>query len=627
MAESPSFDIQALAALLEQREPETRRQVRALLDRPLFRHVSPELSKETYREQVLAWLKVVADAGLGALAYPRVTHVAPDLAAFVTAFESLAMFDLSLVVKFGVQFGLFGGAIYFLGTDEQAKALLPRVATGEVLGCFAMTELGHGSNVRDLETTATWDTRRGTFELHSPTFAARKEWIGNAAAHAQLAVVFAQLVIDGESQGVHAFVVALRDANGQPMPGVQIEDCGHKMGLNGVDNGRLRFDRVRLPRDALLGRYATVTEDGRYQSPIDSPGRRFFTMLGTLVGGRVCVAAASLTASRSALAIAIRYGVRRRQFGPDGGDEQRILDYPAQQRRLMPALATTYALHFALETLITDYVTHRGDDARVLEAKAAGLKAYATWHTTRTVQVCREACGGQGYLSSNRLPSLKADTDVFATFEGDNTVLLQLVAKAVLGAFREDFFDGSVRGLVEYLAQKVTSRLDTVNPRIGRATDTEHLRDRNLHLGALRYRETSLVDTLGRRLRARINRGMDPFVAFTEVQNHATSLALAHVERITLEAFVAAAEAQKDPALHAALDRMCDLFAICCLEDDLGWFLEQGYFEPNKAPALRSELEALCAEVRVDAEALVEAFGIPDACLAAPIAFDEPVGI
>lgn len=627
MPGSPAFDVEALASLLDRREPEVRRRVRALLDRPLFRHPSPDLSKETYREQVLAWLRVVADEGLGALAYPRVTGQAPHLGAFVTAFETLAMFDLSLVVKFGVQFGLFGGAIYFLGTDEQAKTLLPRVATGEVLGCFAMTELGHGSNVRALETTATWHTARGTFELHSPTFAARKEWIGNAAAHAQLAVVFAQLVIDGESRGVHAFVVALRDADGQPMPGVQIEDCGHKMGLNGVDNGRLRFDRVQLPRDALLGRYATVTGDGRYRSPIDSPGRRFFTMLGTLVGGRVCVAAASLTASRSALAIAIRYGVRRRQFGPDGGEEQRILDYPAQQRRLMPALATTYALHFALETLIDDYVTHEGDDARVLEAKAAGLKAYATWHTTRTVQVCREACGGQGYLSANRLPALKEDTDVFATFEGDNTVLLQLVAKAVLGAFQEEFFDGSVRGLVDYLAHKASSGLDKVNPRIGRATSAEHLRDRDLHLGALRYRESSLVETLGRRLRSRIARGMDPFVAFNEVQNHATSLALAHVERITLEAFVAAAEAQKDPALHAALDRLCDLFALSRLEDDIGWFLEQGYFESNKAPALRSEVEALCAEVRADAEALVEAFGIPDSCLAAPIAFDEREGI
>ena len=211
--------------------------------------------------------------------------------------------------------------------------------------------------------------------------------------------------------------------------GVRIEDCGEKLGLNGVDNGRIWFDQVRIPRENLLDRFAQVAADGTYSSPITSPSRRFFTMLGTLVGGRVSVALAGLSASKSALTIAVRYGAGRRQFGPGGEAETVLLDYLTHQRRLLPRLATTYALNFALHQLAEQYAESTDDDRREVEAMAAGLKAYATWHATDTIQTCRETCGGQGYLAANRFAALKADSDVFTTFEGDNTVLMQLVAK------------------------------------------------------------------------------------------------------------------------------------------------------------------------------------------------------
>ena len=115
------------------------------------------------------------------------------------------------------------------------------------------------------------------------------------------------------------------------------------------------------------------------------------------------------------------------------------------QRRLLPLLARTYALHFAQAELVDDFVRvfggrrHDEHDRRALEAQAAGTKALGTWHATETIQMCREACGGAGYLAENRLATLKADTDVFTTFEGDNTVLLQLVAKGLLTDYRESF--------------------------------------------------------------------------------------------------------------------------------------------------------------------------------------------
>src|SRR6185295_9821939 len=247
-----------------------------------------------------------------------------------------------------------------------------------------------------------FDRERGDFELHTPDEMARKDWIGNAARDGRMATVFAQLEVDATPHGVHAFLVPIRGEGGSPLPGVTIEDCGRKGGLLGVDNGRLTFDRVRVPRESLLNRFADVDEWGVYTSPIASPGRRFFTMLGTLVAGRISVAAASLSAAKSGLAIAVRYAVERRQFGPSDAPETALLDYPHHQRRLLPRLATAYAIDFAHKDLVARYLARTERDAREVESWAAGLKAYASRFAVDTLQVCRECCGGQGYLTVNR---------------------------------------------------------------------------------------------------------------------------------------------------------------------------------------------------------------------------------
>jgi acyl-CoA oxidase len=486
-----------------------------------------------------------------------------------------------------------------------------------------MTETDHGSDVQGLETEARYEARSGQFVLTTPHPGARKDYIGNAACHGRLAVVFAQLVLDGESRGVHAFVVPIRGADGRPLPGVEIEDCGAKVGLNGVDNGRLRFEGVRLPREALLDRFARVEADGSYTSPVASPTKRFFTMLGTLVGGRISVALAALSATKSALSIAVRYAARRRQFGPDGGAETVLLDYLTHQRRLLPALATGYALHFALHGLARRYAAAppgEDGDRREIEILAAGLKAFATWHATATIQECREACGGQGYLAENRLGALKADSDVFTTFEGDNTVLMQLVAKGLLSSFRHHLGELSPLGLVRMVARRAGQAVAGKNPAVTRRTDPAHLRSPELQGAAFRAREEDLVLSLARRLKARIDRGLDPFHALVECQDHALAAARAYVERVAFEAFRDALEAVEDPDLARVLTLVEDLYALERLDRDRAWFLEHGLFEPAKAEAVRAEVNRLCAELRPHALALVAAFAIPEPALAAPIA-------
>lgn len=617
-----SFDVEAMGAILDRSSTQTRQKIRAILTGPGFEtHQPGAMDKEAYREQVLKWCQALADEGIGALGYPGVLEAASDdLDAFIVAFETIASFDLSLVVKFGVQFGLFGGSVYFLGTDEQRAEHLPGVASLALPGCFAMTEIGHGSNVRGLETEIRYDPDTGGFDVHSPGHSAGKDYIGNAAAHGRMATVFGQLIVGEEEHGVHAILVPIRDESGQPMPGVTIADCGHKMGLNGVDNGRLWFDHVHVPRANLLSRYGGVNDSGQYESPITSPNKRFFTMLGTLVGGRISVGLGALTASKVGLTIATRYGAVRRQFGPSGKPEVAILDYRAHQRRLMPRIAEAYALDFGLKALAQVYLHADEQGRREVEGLAAALKAKSTWFTTATLQECRECCGGKGYISANRFTDLKNDTDVFATFEGDNAVLLQLVARSRLTAFQRQFSDARVFSVFKYIARQASTALTELNPITTRQTDAAHLRDPEFHLAALRYREESLVSSLARRLKGRIDRGMDAFDAFNECQDHVLSLGKAYADRVTLEPFVAGIQACEDPSLAAALKTLCDLFALHTIEQDMGWFMENGYIEPAKARAIRAEVNTLCQEVRDQAVHYVNAFNIPERCVSSPIA-------
>ncbi len=621
-AETP-FDVDAMTALLDGDHAALRDHIRTVLTDPAFAY-QDDLPTPAYREQVLRWCEQLAEQGFGSLGFPEAHGGEGDMEKFIAAFETLAYHDLSLVIKFGVQFGLFGGSIHRLGTERHHEEYLEKIGTMELPGCFAMTESAHGSNVRELETTAHYEPEAEEFVINTPHDGARKEWIGNAANHGRLATVFAQLHTQGEAHGVHAFLVPIRRANGSPMPRVRIDDCGEKMGLNGVDNGRLWFDKVRIPRENMLDRFATVAADGTYDSSIPSPGERFFTMLSTLVGGRISVARAAVSAAKSGLAIAVRYGNRRRQFGPKDEPEVPLLNYRTHKRRLLPRLAKTYALHFALDDLTIRYAAKGPEDSlEKVEAEANALKAYATWHATDTLQEAREACGGEGYRADNRIAALKADTDVFTTFEGDNTVLMLQVAKGLLSDFRREFRNMNLLGMVQFVVDEVSTRLTELNPMTTRTTDPEHLRSRDFQEAAFQYRADRMLLSAGKRLQRRIkNEGMDPFDAFVDVQDHLVQVAQAEAERILYNRFADAVDAAEDDELRPHLDRLRQLFALASIEESLDWYLEAGYVESGKSKAIRGTVNDLCDEVRPTAEALVDAFGIPDACLAAPIATD-----
>jgi len=613
---------------LDGRWRDVKNRMREELSSEVFRaHYTP--NTVIARTKVMEQLKIMAAHGAAEDGFKKEHGGNGDVGAAVTRIEMLAMSDLSLMVKAGVQWGLFGGAIENLGTDRHHQAYVPRIISLDLLGCFAMTETGHGSDVQALETTATYDASTQEFVVDSPTRTARKDYIGGAAETATVAAVFAQLITpDGQGHGVHCFVVPIRDDDGNDLPGVTTSDCRYKGGLPGVDNGRIQFGHVRVPRENLLNKYADVAENGTYSSPIENPNRRFFTMLGTLIRGRVTVGGSAGAAARVALDIATRYALQRRQFkAPDDESEVLLMDYLVHQRRLFPLIARSYALQFAQNELVAkthDLQTADDPDReeqRELESRAAGLKAANTWHATRAIQEAREACGGAGYLAENRLIALKADTDVITTFEGDNHVLTQLVAKELLTAYADDIKGMSpvewVRFAANFAGERVMKRTaaETIMQRIlDTRQDNEEegsLFNRGTQVKMFEDREEYMIATVARRLRGK-SKEMSAFDAFNAVQDHVLHAASAHIDRVILEAFVAGIDSCEDDEARKVLEMVCDIYALSVMEDDRAWFMEHQFLSTERAKAVTRGINERCRTLRPYAELLIDGFGIPE---------------
>ncbi|ANS80245.1 Acyl-coenzyme A oxidase 1, peroxisomal [Serinicoccus hydrothermalis] len=584
-------------------------------------------------------LRSLVRYGMAGSGFPTTVGGLDDVGRSCVDFEMTAHGDLSLTVKSGVHFGLYGGAVTALGNEWHHETFLRPNLALEQIGCYAMTEFGHGSDVASLQTTHTYDPETDEIVVHSPTPSSTKTYIGAAAQDAHVAAVYGQLHVGEESHGVHVVVVPIRDADGNPLPGVTLGDNGAKGGLAGVDNGTITFDHVRVPRAHLLNRFGGIDDEGRYVSDIDSDNKRFFTMLGTLVRGRICVAAGAATASRKALSIATRYALRRRQFSAPGHDGDVVLmDYLAHQRKLIPAIATAYAHTFAVNEVVErlqelhempekDQVAQRE-----LETRAAGLKAVITRFGNDTIQTCREACGGAGYLAENGLTVLRGDADVFATFEGDNTVLLQLVAKGLLSGYKEMWGDLDMRGMVQFAARTfggqfveataarpLIERLRTAAARKG---EGETLLDRGWQLAMFADRERHVLETLATRLRRRAD-DQDSFEAFNSAQDHVLLAARTHMDRVVLEAFVAGIEECEDEQVREVLDRLCTLHALTSIDADSGWFQAHNRMSAGRAKAVVAQINELCAELRPQVLDLVEGLGIPETWLNSQMLQDD----
>lgn len=629
------IDVERIGDVLLGRWKDERLSGRALAGRPELQR-DDTLPMAEHRERVLEQMYILAEAGNVHLAYPIRLGGWENHGGNVASYEELVAADPSLLIKCGVQWGLFGAAIMHLGTDAHHDAFLPDVMSLKVPGVFAMTETGHGSDVASIATTATFLPETQEWRIDTPHRAAWKDYLGNAALHGRAAVVFAQLITRGVNHGVHAFYVPIRDDSGALLPGIGSEDDGLKGGLNGVDNGRLHFSDVRVPRGNLLNRYGDVDEDGIYTSPITSPGRRFFTMLSTLVQGRISIGGAANAASKIALQIGVSYANQRRQFPGAGGEETTLLDYGRHQRRLLMRLARTYAIAFGHEQLLrafhevfsgeADTITQRED----LETFTAGLKAISTWHALDTLQEVREACGGAGFLAENRVTLLRADLDIFATFEGDNTVLLQLVGKRLLGDYAKQFAGADARRMAQIVAGQARGRLldGTGLRQAGQALadfgstarSVGRLRAPEVQQELLTARVGGMIADIANRMhRVRDGSETERMAVFNACQHEIIEAATAHTELLLWESFTRALEEFTGPT-RQALTWLRDLYGLGLIERDMAWHLINGKLSAQRATSVTRYIDRLLTRLRPHAQLLVDAFGYGPEHLRASIA-------
>eukprot|EP01025_Chloroclados_australasicus_P006951 TRINITY_DN12201_c0_g1_i2.p1 TRINITY_DN12201_c0_g1~~TRINITY_DN12201_c0_g1_i2.p1 ORF type:complete len:635 (+),score=72.29 TRINITY_DN12201_c0_g1_i2:57-1907(+) len=534
------------------------------------------------REVTLQRLKKFAQEG-----FFSIRDYVTDPRRFMAGMECLALVDYSLCIKAGVHFSLCGGTIARLGTQKHHDKYLNGIDNLSLPGCFAMTELAHGSNVMGIETTAHYDEQSQQFIINTPDDTASKFWIGGAGQHAQICTVFAQLYVKGQWQGPHVFVVRLRDQHGRVCPGVRIADNGPKMGMNGVDNGRIWFSNVRIPLDDMLDKFASVTPDGQYRSTISKIPQRFATMVGSLTAGRVLVCQGACDNLKIALKIAINYGSDRPQFG-----DVPILSYLTHQRRLFAGLSSAYALHVA-NGKIKDRQSS-GASSKEIHVLSSGLKAAASWTRVVFMQHCRECCGGLGVLSQNKIGPMLADMNVDVTFEGDNTVLMQQVAKHLLDLGPETQFLTPTIQITQFGFDDI--------------------------LALLRFRQNKLVLDISTEMKTK---GKE--IGYDQNMDRIVHLGWAFVDLFSFECLLDKVNKSPD-SIKDALSLVCELYGLLRVEEAAAFYLGEGILLKGDLNVIRNRIHYIFGLMWMNdaklAKQLCDGFGLPDHLVQAPIAFD-----
>ncbi|XP_051939486.1 peroxisomal acyl-coenzyme A oxidase 1 isoform X4 [Hippocampus zosterae] len=364
---------------------------------------------------------------------------------------------------FDLHLGMFLPTLLNQATPEQMDRFFMPAWNLEIIGTYAQTEMGHGTHLRGLETTATYDPNTQEFILNSPTVSSIKWWPGGLGKTSNHAIVLAQLYTRGSCHGLHAFIVPIRDMNThKPLPGIVVGDIGPKFGFNEVDNGFLKLDHVRIPRENMLMKYAKVDPDGTYIKP---PSAKL--TYGTMVFIRSMIVGESARALAKSSTIAIRYSVVRHQSEiRRGAPEPQILDYQTQQYKLFPVLAMAYAFTFVGQYMNETYHRisgdiHQGDFSELpeLHALSAGLKAFTTWAANSAIEVCRMSCGGHGYSRSSALPDIYVEFTPTCTYEGENTVMMLQTARYLMKSYRQVQAGEQLHGIVSYLNETEHQRI------------------------------------------------------------------------------------------------------------------------------------------------------------------------
>ena len=510
----------------------------------------------------------------------------------------------------GLHSGVFVPTMMKQTTPEQLDAWAHNLwPEGKWIGCYAQTEIAHGSNVRGLETTCTYLPETDEFDVHSPALSSIKWWPGAMGVLSNHCVLYARLVVGEEDLGIHNFLVQLRDVDTHvPLPGIEVGDIGPKWGTNRNDNGYLRLTHVRIPRFNMLAKFSSLDAGGNYSRPGPAKGS-----YGTMTLVRASIVSGAFSGLSSAVTIATRYAAVRQQE-PGAKIERAVLDYPSLQYRLLPYLSASYALLFqgrAMTSMNNEAQKLQADGdfsmAASLHATSSALKSLCTTIGSDGIEECRRACGGHGFSMSSSLPQIYAESMTGFTPEGDNWLLTQQTAK-YLYAVVQGTGEGA-GGVSLYLA-----RYDELLSEQCAAATVEEMCELPTLLRAYECRAASEIAVAIGAMQSAATTAEGSGDAFMDQLVPHYAVSKAHGLVSVVSAFIVAVEKLRGDhlALAPVMSRLCALFALSWIERDLGAFLLSGHLSVEQGLLIKAAQAEMLRAVRPDSIALVDAFGNSD---------------
>ncbi|XP_036966945.1 peroxisomal acyl-coenzyme A oxidase 1 isoform X2 [Acanthopagrus latus] len=512
----------------------------------------------------------------------------------------------------GLHFVMFLPTLYNQCEPEQCRKWLPLAESFRVVGTYAQTEIGHGTHLRGLETTATYDPATQEFVLNSPTVSSIKWWPGGLGKTSNHAIVLAQLYTQGNCHGLHAFIVPIRDMNTHvPLPGIVVGDIGPKFGFDEIDNGYLKMENVRIPRENMLMKYAKVEPDGTYMKP---PSTKL--TYGTMVFIRSMIVGESARALSKACTIAIRYSAVRHQSEIRPGEpEPQILDFQTQQYKLFPLLATAYAFIFVGQYMKNTYSRISGDinqgdfsELPELHALSAGLKAFTTWTANAAIEVCRMSCGGHGYSRSSGLPDLYVNFTPTCTYEGENTVMMLQTARYLVKSYQQAKAGQQLSGIVSYLNEADHRRVQP-QPVSARPTVVD-INDLASLVEIYKLRAAILVGMAAKSIQQELQHRKNQADAWNNSAIDLVKASDAHCHYVVVKLFTDKLGEIGDTAVHSVVSSLALLYALHGITVNSGDFLQAGLLSVPQVLQISIRIKELLSQLRPNAVALVDSFDI-----------------